>query len=161
MEIERHPHQRAVEAILVRGVEIQIAIAIAIAAAVRREAEPALIVFRGGLLPLRAPFRRAARDRTGLDRTGVGLAGAHVAAADETQSAMVEIVAVVIVDHHAMRAGRDERVEDLVLQDHAHARRRLIGIVAPDHAGIGGRVVRLADPGQEHEPHVVEHVRGE
>ncbi len=59
---------------------------------------------------------------------------------------MVEVVAVELVDRHAHAAGGHELVEDLVLEEQRHARGRLVGVVAPHHAGIRDRVIGLADP---------------
>jgi len=76
--------------------------------------------------------------------------------------AMVEVVGVEVVDGHAVAAGTDEVVGVGVLVeerlDRAHV---LVGEVAPDHAFVLDRVVRLADAGQQHQAHVVELEGGE
>ncbi len=74
---------------------------------------------------------------------------------------MVEVVVVPFVDRHAQPAGPHEAVEVLVLEEQRDAARRLVGVVAPDHAGAGDGVIGLADSGEQHQAHVVEHVRGE
>src|ERR1700710_1692574 len=94
------------------------------------EREGALIGFGRRFFPLRPPIRRAFGHRPGLNGPSIGLAGAHITAADETEPAVIEIITIVVVDHHAVGAGRDERIKDLVLQDYANTRSGLIGVVA-------------------------------
>ena len=151
MKIERHPQQRTAEPVLVGRIQIEIAVLVAVRTAVGRQAERALIGFRGRFLPFRAPLRGALRHRPGLDRTRAGLSRAHVTAAKKAQARVIEIVAVVIVDDHAVRAGRDERIEDLVLEDQAHAGGGLIGVVTADNARTGLRIVRFSNARQQHQ----------
>ena len=147
VEIDGHAHQRTAEAVAVGRIEIEIDVAVAVEAAVHAGAglERAEIVVAHRLLPLRAPFRRAGRDRRRLDRPAVGLHLAHVAAADEAVRAVIEIVAVELVDAHADRAGGDERIEVelLVVEEADHVRDGLVREVAADHAGVGDRIVGL------------------
>ena len=130
VEVDRHAHQRAAEAVLVGRVEVEIDVAVAVEAAVDAGAgrDRAEVVVLDRRLPFRAPARRARRHGRRLDRPSVGLHLAHVAAADEAVRAMVEIVAVEFVDAHADRAGGDERIEvEFLLVEEADRRRRWSG----------------------------------
>ena len=71
---------------------------------------------------------------------------------------VVEIVAVEVVDHRGERAGADERVHDLVVEEDIHRGHGLVGVVLADHAFAGLRVVGLADARQQQQAHVVQHV---
>ena len=90
-------------------------------------------------------------------------AGRNPGAAEEAKPGVVEIVAVEVVDVGAVRgAGRHERIDLLVLEEHRHAvAADLIAVVPADGALAGRRIVRLADAGREHQQHVVEDVGAE
>ena len=127
LDVDRHPHQRPAETVLVERIEIEIDVAVGVEAAVHAGARlhGAEIVVLDGRLPCRAPFRRAGRRQRAFDRAGAGLHLADVAAADEAERAVIEIVAVEFVDAHADRAGGDERIEvELrVVEEAVHATR--------------------------------------
>ncbi len=153
VEIHGQAHQRAAEAILVGRVEIEIVGLVAVHRGVhaRRGRDRAQIVVALRLLPFGAPARRAGRHRRRLDRPSIRLHLAEIAAADEAERAVIEIVAVELVDAHADRAGRDERVEVELgpIEEADHARHGLVGEVAADVARAGLRIVGLADPGEQ------------
>ena len=71
---------------------------------------------------------------------------------------VVEVVAVEVVDHGRQRAGADEGVEDLVVEEHVDRRHGLVGVVLADHAFAGLRVVGLADARQQQQAHVLQDV---
>src|SRR5436305_13401921 len=73
--------------------------------------ERAQVIIGDGLLPLRSPLGSARGDRRALDRATVGLHLTEIAASDESQRAVIEVVAVEVVDADTDRAGRDERIE--------------------------------------------------
>src|ERR1700722_11823381 len=162
LQIHRDPHQRTSKAILVGWIEIEIDVAVGVETAVHAGAglDGAEIVFLHRLLPFGAPFGRSRRDQRAFDRAGAGLNLSHVAAADEAVRAMVEVVAVELVDAHADRAGGDERIEVelLVVEEAIDARDGLVGIITPDDPGIGGGIVGLIDPGMQQELHVEQRV---
>jgi hypothetical protein len=113
----------------------------------------AQIVVAQRLFPLRAPCRRAGRHGGAFHRTAVGSHLADIAAADETEAGMIEIIAVELVDAHADRAGGDERieVEFLVVEKSDRGRGRLMGEIAADLSLAGLRVVGRADARQQQE----------
>src|ERR1700744_711277 len=141
LDVDRHPHQRSAEAILVEGIEVEIDVTVRIEAAVHSCARlhGAQIIVPDRSLPGRAPLRRAGRRQRAFYWTGPRLHLADVPAADEAERAMVEVVAVELVDAHADRAGGDERVEvELALVEEAvHGRYRLMSEVASDPALAG------------------------
>ena len=106
------------------------------------------------LLPAAAPGRRVLGQVVLQDRPAAGVPQRDVAAADETQRAVVEIVAVEVVHALAQRAGAHERVEDLLLE-HVHRRGDLVGVIATDHAAPRRGVIRRADLRQQQQVHVV------
>src|SRR6185503_21375005 len=127
-----HAHQRTAEAVAIGRVEVEIDVAVAVEAAVYSRAglhRAELVVAHRGL-PGCAPFRRPGRDRRGLDRPAVGLHLAHIAAADKTVRAVIEIVAVELVNAHADRTGRDERIEVklLVVEESEYVRNGLVRV---------------------------------
>ncbi|MNE42720.1 hypothetical protein D3C80_1368670 [compost metagenome] len=68
---------------------------------------------------------------------------------------MVEVVTVVVVDLDAQAAGTNERVEGFVLEPHMRAGAGLVIVGAADGAGLGDRVVLLADVAEQHQAGVV------
>src|SRR4029077_10483266 len=104
------------EAILIGRVEIEVAIAVAIAAAMRRRQDRAEAVVRDRLFPGPPPWRHAGGGRGGLDRAGIRLHNSHIAAANEAVGPVVEIVAIELVDAHAVRAAGNKGVENLVVK---------------------------------------------
>src|SRR5205085_1433483 len=103
-------------------------------------------------LPLRAPARRAVRHRpvAGADRRRAAVAAVDVAAAEEAQPAVIEALAVEVVDRDAHAGRADERVHLLVLEERLGAGLELVAVVLADYALAGARVVRLADAGEQH-----------
>src|SRR5262249_58614184 len=79
---------------------------------------------------------------------------AEAATAGEAVRAVIEIVAVELVDAHPDGARGDKGIKDLVVKKAVHGGRELIGIIAPDHALAGVRIVGLADSGEQKELHV-------
>jgi hypothetical protein len=79
------------------------------------------------------------------------------AAAEKAQPAMIEIVALEIVDRGRRSPGADERI-DLVVDEHQHARGGLVAIVLADDALARRRIIRLADAGGEQELRIVERI---
>jgi hypothetical protein len=86
------------------------------------------------------------------------LEGVQVAPTDKAEPRAVEVVTVELVDHGAERTRTHELVEHLVLEEQVDAAESLVRIVPTDDARIRGRVVRLADPRDQHQPCVVEHI---
>src|SRR5690606_11206096 len=114
------------------------------------------VPFGDGLFPRAAPCRCTGWQRHAADRLAVGLAGAPVRTADEAFPSEIDLVDTEIVDAHAVRAGADEGVEFLILEEERHAAVHLIGIIAPGDALARYRVVWLADARQKRQMHVVE-----
>ena len=130
-----------------------------IVAARRTDIEGVVVPFGRRLLPFPAPARRAWRHRPGKDRPSVGGAGRDPGAAEEAESGVIEIVAVEVVDIGAVGAGRHERIDLLAFEEDRHAvAGDLVAVVLADRALPGLVVVGLADPGGEHQQHVVEDV---
>ena len=144
MEVEGQPQQRVAIDVVIGGIEIEVGIAIAHHAAVRGDRSALQVILGHRLLPAGTPFRRAFRQLVLQDRPAAGAPQRDVPAADETLRTVIEIVAIELVDGLAQRARAHERVHDLV-EEHIHCRRDLVGVVAPNHPGIGFGVVRLAD----------------
>ena len=76
---------------------------------------------------------------------------ADIAAADKAKRAVIEIVAVELVDAHADRAGGDERIEVVfvLVEEPDRGRHRLMGEIAADLALAGLRIVGRADARQQ------------
>ena len=119
------------------------------------------VVLRRGLLPLAAPLRRALRGVDHLDRPAAGDHAGDVGAADEAQARVIEIVAVEIVDHGRQRAGADERVQDLVVEEDIHGGHGLVGVVLAHLPVPVFGIVGLADARQQQQPHVLQDVGGQ
>jgi hypothetical protein len=85
-----------------------------------------------------------------------GTGVAHIAAADKTVRAVIEVVAVEFVDAHPDRAGCDERIEVelLVVEEPEHVRDGLVREVAADHSFVGDGIIRLSDFRQQQKLHV-------
>ena len=165
VEVDRHPHQRASEPVLIEWVEIEIDVAIRIEAAVHASAgsHSAQIIVAHRALPLGAPFGRARRNVGVFNWATARLHLPHIAAANEAERPMVEIVAIEFVDAHANRAGGDERIEvELVLVEVADGvGDRLMGEIAADDTLIGDRIIRLADARHHEEVNVENGERGQ
>src|SRR5262245_63835414 len=73
---------------------------------------------------------------------------------------MVEVVALEIVDGAGRGARAYERV-DLVVDEDLDVRRDLEAVVLADHALAGRRIIRLANPREQHEAGVVERISAE
>jgi len=87
------------------------------------------------------------------------MAALDAAAAEEAEPGVVEVVAVEIVDHHH-RAGRaHEGLNSLSSKNIVSPMRgELIAIVAADRAGLGDRVVGLADAECRQQRDVAEYI---
>src|SRR4051794_6944811 len=103
VEIHGYSHQRTAEAVAIGRVEIEVDITIAVEASMHagagHDAAEIVVAYRG--LPCRAPCRRPWRGGRCLNRTAVGLDLSHIATANKAMWAMVEIVAVELIDAHA------------------------------------------------------------
>src|SRR5207245_832774 len=110
--VESHAQQRQAVGVAVGRVEIQIVAAIALARTLDGDGTRAGEVFRDGLLPLRSPARRPRRYRAHFDRPCRARATVDVAAADESQPRVVEVVAVEVVDTGRVPTRPHEAVED-------------------------------------------------
>ena len=97
----------------------------------------------------------------GTKRTWIGrpplTVGCDEAAAEEAQAAMIEIVALEIIDHRWRRARADERIH-LIVDKHQNARGGLVAIVLADDAFARGGIVGLTDASAEQELRIVERV---
>src|ERR1700759_100748 len=157
-QIHGYPHQRPAEAISVSWVEVEIDITVGVEAAVDARAGfygREIIVLYGGL-PGCAPLRGTGRDKSAFDGPGAGLYLAHVTSADEAVWSVIEIIAVEFIDAHADRAGRDKRIEVvlLVVEESVHAGNGLMRVIAADNAGVGDRVVWFSDLRMQQKLHV-------
>ena len=97
--VERHAQKRLSIGIDIGRIEIDIILPMRIPAAMGGYAEIMCVPIGVGLLPRRAPFRRSGRHGTARDRPSVGHIGVDVSAPEEAKTAVVEIVAVELVDH--------------------------------------------------------------
>src|ERR1044071_8007006 len=111
----------------------------------RRDDHRLQIVCRNGLFPLRAPIGCVIRSRMRLNWPGTGTDDTDIAAADKTESTMIKIVAVKVVDDHPERAGADEGIDQFVVVENVDAGGDLIGIVFPDHAFAASGIIWFAD----------------
>ena len=123
-------------------------------AGARHDAAEIIVAHRG--LPCRAPCRRPWREGRRLDRTAVGLDLSYVATTNKAMWAMVEIIAIELIDAHSDRAGSNERVEVelLVVEEPVRSRNSLMCKVAADHALVGDGIVRLSDFREQQELHI-------
>src|SRR5271167_838148 len=113
------------------------------------------------LLPLESPLGSPLRCRVKLDWAAASHDRSDVLTADEAEPPMVEVVAAEIIDHCAVRARCHERIDvDTFVQEDGCATGRLIGVVAPDDALAGLRIVGRADPRKEKHSDVVEREGG-
>src|ERR1035437_5500614 len=125
--------------------------------AMRLNVDGIQVVVLDRLLPPGAPLRRVFRSSDLLNGSAARLNHPYVAATNEPERSVIEMIAVEVVDHLAARAGADEGVHRLVLaEEDLDAAGHLIGIVAPHDPLAGRRVVRLADSRQEQKLRVIE-----
>ena len=98
-----------------------------------------------------------------LDRAPARLHLPHIAAANEAERTVVEIVAIEFVDAHPDRTGGDEGIEvELVLVEEADGvGDRLMSEVTTDDTLIGDRIVGLADARLQEELNVEDGERGQ
>src|SRR5262249_38881718 len=103
----------------------------------------------GGLLPADAPAWRIVRQSAPADRRCAAVRAGEIAAAEEAQARVGEVLAVEVVDddRHARRA--HERIEFPPLEERLATGLELIAVVLADHPLAGLRVVGLADAGQQ------------
>src|SRR5665213_1315206 len=101
------------------------------------------IVFSDRFFEFAAPLRRAFGHGMSFYRAAIGVPKRDIAAANEAETGMVEVVAIELVDRHSEGARADERVYDFVVKEHIDAGDNLIGVVLSDNAlsslGIVGR----------------------
>src|SRR6266576_2355706 len=71
----------------------------------RADREIVVVPIGGRLLPLRAPARRSGWGGAHLNRTSAANRGIEIAAAEEAQAGMIEIVALKVVDRGGIDAG--------------------------------------------------------
>ncbi len=77
--------------------------------------------------------------------------------ADKARRAVVEVVGVEVVDPDAVAARADKRVGiGVFVENGLDGGHVLVGEVTPHHPFAGLRIVRFADPGEQHQVHVVE-----
>src|SRR5262249_59989717 len=121
-----------------------------------------MVPLGGGALPLPPPGGRAGRHWPRQDRPAVRGAALDPGTAEEAETAVVEIVAVEVVDIGAVRPRRHERVDLLVLEEDRHSiAGDLVAIVAAYRALAGLVVVGLADSCREHQENIVEDIGAE
>src|SRR5215469_5234566 len=101
---------------------------------------------RHRFLPLRSPVGRTGWYRLVGDRPLTHLGRDQDAAADEAETAVVEIVALEIGDDRAETARTHEQVEDVpfVIEERHIGCGTVPGIVLADHALAARRIVRPA-----------------
>ena len=97
--VERHPQKRLTIGIDIGRVEVDIILPMRIPASVGGYGEIVGIPIGVGLLPGRAPFRGSGWHGTARNRPSIGHVGVDVAPSKEAKAAVVEIVAVELVDH--------------------------------------------------------------
>ncbi len=79
--------------------------------------------------------------------------------AKKAETAVIEIIAIEIVERHRCTRRAHERIELLVLEEHGHAHARELVTIVPAHRTLlGDRIVRLADFRMEQKRDVAEHV---
>ena len=159
--VEGDAQQRLAEGVPIGRIEIEEVAAIGLDAGIRREAHRRVVLLRGRAFPRCAPARRPGRDRMIEHRTATARTAARHAATDEIESGVVEIIAVVIVERDVERTRAHVRLEVLAFEVHRRAAEALIGVVAPDDALTGGRIVHLADAREQQQIRVVQRERGE
>ncbi|KAG1534451.1 hypothetical protein G6F50_015557 [Rhizopus delemar] len=116
-----------------------------------------VVVALDRLLPFSAPGRRALGRGVVADRRAADDLDLQVAAAHEPERPVVEVVGAEIVHRHRDGARAHEGVDvDGFVEEQVYARRRLVRVVASHDAGVGDRVVGLADAREQQQPHVVD-----
>ena len=157
LPVQGHAQERRAVGIAVGRIEIEIAATVGHVAHLRFDAAGMQVVLFHRRLPGAAPLRRALRQRNAAHRSVVGLPPPDHAAADEVQRAMVEIVAVKIIDCLADAAGSHELIDiDRLVEEQVHAIDELVTEVAADRALARLGIVGRADARRQHQPHVVE-----
>ncbi len=77
--------------------------------------------------------------------------------ADKARRTVVEVVGIEVVDADAVAARADKRVGiGVFVENGLDGGHVLVGEVTPYHPFAGLRIVRFADPGEQHQVHVVE-----
>ena len=161
--VDGKAEKRIAPEVFVGGVEVHIVFAVGEVVADEGDFAGAVVVVQDGFFPFRTP--------SGGDRLGKGVgfadgeraraASEESAAAKEGDVGVVEDVAVEIVEHKAGSAGAHETIERLVEEGGGGVEHDLVSEIAADGAAAGGRVVRLAELGEEQEARVVEGPGGE
>src|SRR6185312_453633 len=113
------------------------------------DGEGAAVPFCRRFLPGEAPARRAGRRHAPGDRPAMDRASEDERAAEKAQAAMIEIVAVEIVDIHLVGACGDEGVDLLLLEEDRDIAGDLIAVILADGALARHRIIGRADPREE------------
>src|SRR5205823_6716392 len=100
---------------------------------------------RVGFLPLRAPHRRSRRHSARADGAAVKHAGANAAPSEETQTRVVKVVVIELIDHGAGATSRQERVNPTILEENIDARIGLVAEVLAHHPCLSFWIVGFAD----------------
>ncbi|MCY1241813.1 hypothetical protein D9M72_547350 [compost metagenome] len=120
VKVEGHAQQRQAVGVAVRRIEVEVVLAVRVVAAVHRDVEGVRIPVGVGLLPRRSPVGRSGRVEPGIDGTAVRHVRVDVAAAEEAEPCVIEVVAVELVHHHLRGARRHERIDEPVLEEHRY-----------------------------------------
>src|SRR5258708_1847743 len=100
-------------AIAVGGVQVGVVLAVGRRLPLHAKSDDAVVILLGGRLPTTSPGRSAWRQWPEIqDRTRAGVVARDVAATDETQIGMIEVVGIELVDAVAIGARAHEAVED-------------------------------------------------
>src|SRR6516164_8833187 len=118
--------------------------------------EGAQVIVSQRLFPFQSPGRRSWRQLHTFERAPIRLHLTEIAASYEAQGAMIEVVAIELVNAHADCARRDERVEvELVLvEETERSRDRLVREVPPNLTLSRRGIVWLADAGEQKKLHI-------
>ncbi|MNP20024.1 hypothetical protein D3C76_1125810 [compost metagenome] len=133
-----------------------------VAGALALDHRPVLVTVPERPLPAHAPGRGAFGQYAGhANRQAAVGQRLDTRTANESQTAMVEVVGVEVVDLNRQAAGVHERVEVFVLKPQVGIRKGLEAVVAANHPPAGARIVGLANTRQQHQAHIVELVGGD
>src|SRR5207247_3334922 len=97
--------ERPAELILVGWIEAEIVVPVGVVGAGNTDVDGVAIIFGRRFLPGRSPARGTGRNRTIADRATVAVAASHPSTAEKAEPAVIEIVAVGVIERHH-RAGR-------------------------------------------------------
>ncbi|MBC7175998.1 MAG: toprim domain-containing protein, partial [Klebsiella pneumoniae] len=157
LPVEGHAQQRLAEDVFVVRIKIEVVLPIGLVRAVGIHRQVMGVGVGHRRFPLAAPRRGARRYRETGDGLGPGLVDPERRTADEAGRAMVEVVGVEVVDADAVAARADKRIGiGVFVENGLDGGHVLVGEVTPHHPFAGLRIVRFADPGEQHQVHVVE-----